>query len=476
MSIQEIIPAPRRGFLSTWFGSGRATPPAAEARVEPSFGVARAADDADAMLFGDVGWSVPSHTGIRIDQQTAMSCAAVMACVRMVSADFAKLTPFLRKARAEGMGWDRVPASAHPVAVLLHQPNDWQTWFEFASQMQAAKMLRGNAYAVIVRDGRGRPVYLVPLNPDRVALWQSPAGGLFYMVTRAGLHELAVLRGQPFLIPAEDMLHVKELSGDGLVGLSPIALAREAIGLALGMEQQEARWMGAAAQPSGILTTDQKLTDAAAKRMADDWRGMKAGILNTGKIAVFEQGLKFQPLSLNAADLQFIASRTFQLQEIARIFRVPLHMIGEMTRVTGGSLTQMAQEYVNYTLSSEVTSHSQAWGRVFQLWKDDIGLSFDFKVLLEGDIITRYQANRLSLQGWKSVNEVRLGEGDNPVDEPRANEIFRPVNMAPVGSDVFSASAVAGNEAGLGSDMGGENPGAGAPSPDVINPDQEPSG
>src|SRR5260370_5771515 len=146
----------------SFFGLGRGPVEPVE-RVEPGF--ARASDDtADSMLFGELGWSVPSATGIHISQQTAMSCAAVMACVRMVSADFAKITPFLRRERPAQKGWDKIPADAHPVASLLAEPNDWQTWFEFAQQMQAAKMLRGNAYAVIVRDGRGRPLSLVPLN------------------------------------------------------------------------------------------------------------------------------------------------------------------------------------------------------------------------------------------------------------------------------------------------------------------------
>lgn len=441
-------------------------------RVEPRF--TRDNDPVqDDRLFGD--WSVPSATGLEINQQTAMSVAAVMACVSMLSEDFAKLTPSLYRKNPDG-GRTAIDAEAHPVAQLLEAPNDWQTWYEFGQQMSAAFELRGNAYAVIVRDGRGRPVMLVPVNPDMVGLWESPDGSLFYYVTRTGMHMMAVLRGEPLLIPAADMLHVKGLSSNGLLGLSRISLNREAVALALGYEQQAARWMGQGGKPSGVLQTEQRLTTEAAKRMAQDWRDATQGILKTGRIAVLEQGLKFQALSLSANDLQFIASRTFQLQEIARMFRIPQHMIGELSRSTNNNVTQQSQEYVNFTISSKTTMWRQVWSKVFGLSAQKLFIGFDMMVLLEGDLITRFQANRLALSGWSSVNEVRLAEGKNPSPTPAADKIFRPTNMAPLDSDVFTAVALPGEgDPGIGSENGGENPGGGRPSPTVLNPDQEPS-
>lgn len=425
------------------------------------------------------GWSVPTLTGVHIDQQTAMSCAAVMACVTIKSEDLAKLTPSLFKLRTDTRGGrDVVAYEQHPVAKLLEEPNDYQTWFEFASMMQAAKELRGNAYAAIVRNGRGDPVYLVPLNPDWVSLWQSPDGSLFYMVTRVGLHMMAMLKNQPLLIPARDILHIKGLSSNGLLGMSRISVCREALGLSLAQEKQAAMWMGSGAKPSGVLQTDAKLTPDAAKRMAQDWMDVHAGILNSGKIAVLEQGLKWTQLQMTAQDIEFIASRKFQLEEIARIFRVPLYMIGEMSRSTGSTLTQLSQEYVNYTISSELVPWAQRWRKTFDLRKDGMIIDFDMSVLLKGDMVSRYGANRLALQGWKTVNEIRVAEGDNPVDDPTADQIFRPANMAPLDSDIFNAQALPGEgEPGskdIGSENGGENIGAGKPAKKKPNADQKP--
>jgi HK97 family phage portal protein len=140
--------------------------------------------------------------------------------------------------------------------------------------MVIAFMLRGNAFAVMTRNMRNQVTALVPINPDRVVLWQSPDGSLFWAVTRSGLHEVAVLKDFQWLIPYEDVFHLKDVSSDGLVGTSPIMLAREAIGLSLGQEQQYARLMGNGARPSGILTTDQKLDKTSAERLKADWKGV----------------------------------------------------------------------------------------------------------------------------------------------------------------------------------------------------------
>src|SRR5579885_1726662 len=262
--------------------------------------------NADAFLWGDNLWSVPSVTGISVNQQTSLNAAAVMACVTMLAEDVAKLPPSLYRKKSDG---SRELAKDHFLYDLLDEPNAWQNWMEFCEQMQCGLILRGNAYAVILRNRRGIPEQLVPINPDRVALWQGAGGDLFYRVTPFGLHEMAILRDQPYLIPADDVLHVRGFSLNGLLGASRIMLAREAIGLALVQEQQAARGMGQGAKPSGVLTTDQKLTKEAAERISADWRAMIGGLQNSGKTAVLEQGLKWQSLSMTSSDLEFIASR-----------------------------------------------------------------------------------------------------------------------------------------------------------------------
>jgi HK97 family phage portal protein len=214
-------------------------------RIGGALRLNRAADINNDSLFSDIGFSTPSATGIPITQQTALQATTVMACVRIISEDVSKMPPVLFATRDDG-GRDRI--DNHWLADLLWQPNAWQTWPEFCRQMVVAFMLRGNAFAVMLRDMRGRVVGMIPINPDRVSLYQSPDGSLFWAVTRSGLHEMAVLQEYQWLIPYADVFHLKDLSSDGLTGTSPIMLAREAIGLSLGQEQQYARLMGNGAQ------------------------------------------------------------------------------------------------------------------------------------------------------------------------------------------------------------------------------------
>ena len=404
-------------------------------------------------FWNGMGWGAPSATGIQINQQTALQATAVMACVRVLSEDVSKMTPRMYRRYTKGIhkngARELVEPGNHPLARLLVRPNDWQTWPEFCRMMMIAFALRGNGFAVILRNRRGDPVTLVPINPDRVTLWQSPEGTLFWWVTRSGLHELNVLSNMPLLIPYEDVFHLKDLSADGLVGTSPISLAREAIGLSLAQEQQYARLMGSGARPSGVLTTDQLLTDGTAARLRDSWESMNAGLSNTGRTAILEQGLKWTPLTINSVDLQFLQMRQFQVIEIARIFRVPPHMLGDLSRGTFNNITQQSQEYRNNTL----TSHTDLWEKrfafTFDLDFNEYEIDFDETALVKADITARFNAYRVStLTGWETRNEVRVKENMLPLDG--LDEPLAPANEI--------------NGSNVGSDMGGENPGAGQPS------------
>lgn len=397
-------------------------------------------------------WSTPSATGLQINQQTALQNAAVMACVRILAEDVSKMTPGLFKRIDNGkhkLG-ERVPLGIkdHPLAAVLHRPNDWQTWPEFCRQMVVAFALRGNAFAVILRNRRGDPVMLVPINPDRVQLWQSPGGGLFWMVTRSGLHELYVLRNEPFLIPYEDVLHLKDLSADGLVGVSPITLQCETIALGIAQRQQYARLIGNGARPSGVLTTDQKLTASSAERLRDDWNKIQQGLLNSGKTAILEQGLKWQALSVSSVDLQFLQILQFGVIDVCRIFRVPPHMVGDLSKGTFSNIVQQGQEYRNNTL----TSHTDIWEHrfdfTFGLKSGNFEVDFDESKQLKADLTARFNAHRVAvLTGWQTRNEVRVEENLPPL--PGLDEPLIPLNEGP------------------GSDLGGDNPGAGKSSEDT---------
>ena len=409
----------------------------------------------DDRLWGSA-WNSQSATGVNVNQATALKATAVLACVTMLCEDFAKLTPNVWKRGKDG---ERTPAVEHPLYELLYQPNDWQDYFQFAEMMQFSLVMRGNAYAVKVRDGRGKIVKLVPVNADWVALWESPDGQLFYRVTPNGLHMMAELRGQPFLIPSEDMFHVRGFSMNGLLGASRMALASEAIGLSIAYERQAAQFAGQGASLSGVLTTDQKLTPDAAARMAADWKSMKSGLQNAGKIAVLEQGLKFQEMTLSAADAEFIGSRGMQIQEIARIWRIPAHMIGALERATNNNIAQMATEYMNLTLSSYTSRWAWRWDVDFGLRAQDMFIDYDTTTLTRADQGARY-ANyaRGIMSGFLTPNEARIDDGREP--KPNGDDLLEPANMSTMGSQSSDTGADGGGRPPDGSPEASPTPSA----------------
>ncbi len=385
---------------------------------------------ADALLWGDSLWSVPSVAGVEINQQTALGVASVMACVMMLTEDVAKLPVSLYRYAANR---SRVIVTDHPLAELLEEPNDWQDWLEFCEMLQIGLVLRGNGYAVKIRNWRGKVVKLVPINPDRVALWEAPDGELFYRVTPFGLHEMAELAGQPFLIPFDDMFHLRGMSVNGLLGASRIALARDTIGLTIGQERQAAQFIGSGSKPSGVLSTEQKLDEKTKNRLRDLWKELNAGLANAGRAAILEAGLKWTPLSLSAQELQFIAARQFQLQEIARLFRIPPHMIGELSRSTNNNIVQQSQEYVNFTISGYTRRWKAKLRQSFGLRADDIHVEFDLTELVRADITARYNAYRVGIMsGFLKPNEARIDDGRDP--DPEGDKLWQPTNMADAGS------------------------------------------
>ena len=400
--------------------------------------------------------SVPSATGIQINQMTALQVTTVMACTSILAEDVSKMAPILSKwQEAEGFPNGkriRVTAKDNKIAALFRKPNDWMTWPEFVQTMMIGVVLRGNGFAVIVRDRNGYPLMLVPINPDRCALYEAPDGQLFWWVTRAGYHEMAVLKTTPMLVPYEDMLHIKGLSATGLRGLSRIAINREAVALALAQEQQYARLMGNGARPSGILTTEQKLTPEAATKLRNDWNEVNSGLINSGRTAVLESGLKWEQITLSAVDLQFLQLRQFQVAEICRMFRIPPHMVGDLSRSTNNNIVQQSQDYRNNTLMTYSLLWEARLASTFDLDADGITVELDASALLKGDILTRYNAHRIGiLTGFEKPNEARVAEGWDA--DPEGNTLLQPTNMAPMGT--LPADTNGGTGGGQGSDATG---------------------
>lgn len=378
--------------------------------------------------------SVQSASGLLISQNTAMSVGAVYRAVSVRSSDIARCEPSVYSEAADGTR-TKIHAEDHAVAQLFARPNRVQTWFEFARDMWVAYLLRGNAYAAILRDRRGNPTELIYINPDAVLVLEASTGEWFYNVNRLGLFQIAVLRDFPVAIPAESILHIRGISFNLLVAASTIGLARDAIGLSMGQSLQASRWVGNGARPSGVLETDKILSEEAAKRLKAQWEQFQAGVQNTGRTAVLEEGLKWKALSLNAVDLQFINQQQMSVQDIARFFGVPTRKLMQPDTSKGSTIIQEDQSYVNETVAPDLDMLEQKIVRTFGLAEEGLGVDFDESPLLRADPQTRYNIGRLGvLSGLISPNEWRRGERLPPV--PGGDEVRAPVNLAALGSDM----------------------------------------
>jgi len=394
--------------------------------------------------------ATPSATGLLISQGTAMAVSAIYACITVRSQDVARCTPQLWRRDPRGK---RVQITDHPLCDVFRQPNEVQTWFEFMEQMSGGYLLRGNGYAAIKRDGNGKIYAFIPINPDAVLILESWDGQIFYNVNRIGLWQIAMLREFPSSMASEDIFHLRGISFNALAAVSTIGMARDAIGVAMGLEQQVARLIQNGARPSVVLQAKNKLTPDIATRLKQQWQEFTSGLQNVGKTAVLEDGIEAKPLQLTSVDMEMIAQRNFQLTDCARFYRIPPHKLG-LGELRGVNIVQMDQDYVSNTIMPDLHRWEQKFDRTFKLAEQDIEIKFDETVLLRADIATRYASARISLlSGWTTVNEVRAGENLDPVEG--GDQVYRPLNMAALGSDVTGtapdgAGAPAAAEGGAG--------------------------
>jgi HK97 family phage portal protein len=378
--------------------------------------------------------SVQSASGLLVSQATAMSVSAVYRAVYVRARDIARCTPSVGRMADDGTR-TKLGKDDHALAALMLRPNRVQTWYEFMRDTWVSYLLRGNAYWAVLRDRRGDPTELIWINPDAVMVLEAADGQWFYNVNRLGLFQIAMLRDFPVAIPAEDVVHFRGISFNMLIAASTIGLARDSIGLAMGLTQQQSRWIGNGARPSVVLETDGKLDKDAAQRLKQSWNDYNAGIQNTGGTAVLEQGVKAKPLTLSAVDLQFINQAQLSVQDVARFFGVPTRKLMQPDLARGSTIIQEDQSYINETVSPDLDEIEQKLAWYFDLAEDGLDVDMDESPLLRADPQTRYNIGRIGiLSGMISTNEWRRPERLPPV--PGGDEIRAPVNLAALGSDM----------------------------------------
>ncbi len=386
----------------------------------------------------------PTTAGPVVSESSALTLTAVYACVRILAGALAMLPLRVYERVPRGTRLDKYPAEDHAAYGLLHDaPNADMTSFVWRETTQGHLCLRGNGYGLIRRDNAGRPRAIEQLVPWQVAP-ERVNGRLFYRIDGAA-------------VSADEVLHVPGFGWDGTRGYSPITLARQSLGLSLAAEEFGARFFANGSNPGGVIQVPQKLSDDGYDRIAASWEQAHAGLANAHKVAILEQGAAWVKTGIDPKDSQFLETRRFQVDEVARIFGIPPHMIGAVDKTTswGTGIEQQGIGFVTYTLGPWIARWEAELNRKLfsPAERRRYFVKFNVDALLRGDIATRFKAYATGIQwGWLTPNKVLEKEDENGYDG--GDDHLRPVNMAGVESgeaadDAAAPAPTAGSDGGM---------------------------
>lgn len=346
-----------------------------------------------------------STAGKNVTERSAMQMTAVYSCVRVLSEAVAGLPLHVYKYQSNG---GKEKAINNPLYSLLHdEPNPEMTSFVFRETLMTHLLLWGNAYAQIIRNGKGEVVALYPLMPNKMSVDRDENGQLYYRYYR-GSDEAIRSKDYEVILSPYDILHIPGLGFDGLVGYSPIAMAKNAIGLAIATEEYGAKFFANGAAPSGVLEHPGTLKNP--NKVRESWNATFGGSHNANKVAVLEEGMKYTPISISPEQAQFLETRKFQINEIARIFRVPPHMVGDLEKSSFSNIEQQSLEFVKYTLEPWLVRWEQSMMRSLLTpnEKQEYFIKFNVDGLLRGDYASRMSGYATARQnGWMSANDIR---------------------------------------------------------------------
>ena len=364
-----------------------------------------------------------SAAGKLVNERSAMQMSAVYACVRVLSEAIASMPLHFYRYNDTG---GKEKATEHPLYTILHdEPNTEMTAFSFRETLMTHLLLYGNGYAQIIRDRRGQVVELYPLMPDRMTVDRNERGQIFYQYSRSDSDANTMKKDSTVILMPEDVFHVPGLGFDGLVGYSPIAMAKQAIGMGLACDDYGASFYQNGAQPGGVLMHPNTVKNP--QRVRESWNAIYQGSSNAHKIAILEEGMTYHPITINPQEAQFLETRKFQIEEIARIFRVPLHMVGDLDRSSFSNIEQQSLEFVKYTLQPWITRWEQAIHRSLLLpsEKQEYFARFNVEGLLRGDYQSRMNGYAVARQnGWMSSNDIRELENLDRIPEERGGDLY----------------------------------------------------
>lgn len=385
-----------------------------QARDKP---VDKAADAGYSFLFGR------TTSGRPVNERTAMQTTAVYACVRILAEAIASLPLHIYEYQDDG---GKKLVHDHPLYYLLHdEPNPEMTSFVFRETLMSHLLIWGNAYAQIIRDGAGRVLGLYPLLPDKMDVQRDDKGNIYYVYSRNSDENPMFKEYGNIKLKAEDVLHIPGLGFDGLIGYSPIAMAKNAVGMTLACEEYGASFFANGANPGGVLEHPGVLKDPSKVR--ESWNSVYRGVNNAHKIAVLEEGMKYQQIGIPPEEAQFLETRKFQINEIARLYRIPPHMVGDLDKSSFSNIEQQSLEFVKYTLDPWVIRWEQSLQRSLLLpgEKGKYFIKLNVDGLLRGDYQSRMNGYAVGRQnGWFSANDIREMENMNPIPDEEGGNLY----------------------------------------------------
>ena len=385
-----------------------------QARDKP---VDKAADAGYSFLFGR------TTSGKPVNERTAMQTTAVYACVRILAEAVASLPLHVYEYQDDG---GKKLVHDHPLYYLLHdEPNPEMTSFVFRETLMSHLLIWGNAYAQIIRDGAGRVLGLYPLLPDKMEVQRDDRGNIYYVYSRNSDENPMFKEYGNIKLKAEDVLHIPGLGFDGLIGYSPIAMAKNAVGMTLACEEYGASFFANGANPGGVLEHPGVLKDPSKVR--ESWNSVYRGVNNAHKIAVLEEGMKYQQIGIPPEEAQFLETRKFQINEIARLYRIPPHMVGDLDKSSFSNIEQQSLEFVKYTLDPWVIRWEQSLQRLLLLpgEKGKYFIKLNVDGLLRGDYQSRMNGYAVGRQnGWFSANDIREMENMNPIPDEEGGNLY----------------------------------------------------
>ncbi|NRY61507.1 phage portal protein [Clostridium beijerinckii] len=361
-------------------------------------------------------------SGKTVNERTAMQTTAVYACVRILAETIASLPLHTYKYTETG----KEKAMEHQLYNLLaDEPNPEMTSFVFRETLMSHLLLWGNAYAQIIRDGRGNIIGLYPLLPNKMSVNRASNGEIYYIYSRYSDENPNIEGYGQVYLQNYEVLHIPGLGFDGLVGYSPIAMAKNAVGMSIACEEYGASFFANGANPGGVLEHPGVVKDPA--RVRDSWNSVYQGTGNAHKVAVLEEGMKFQSIGIPPEQAQFLETRKFQINEIARLFRIPPHMVGDLDKSSFSNIEQQSLEFVKYTLDPWVIRWEQAMKKALLLpgEKKDYFIKFNVDGLLRGDYQSRMNGYSIGRQnGWLSSNDIRELENLNKIPEELGGDLY----------------------------------------------------